>query len=87
MRNISADIKIGLIWPSTARYFFFPTVRLATIDVKAAAMAPANAAAPPPPGVGASEANSAKNSLQGLSINCSVIIPLLTIISFIFITY
>src|SRR2546422_8075664 len=46
---------------STASYFFFPIVRLQTIEQSADPKAPANAAALPPPGAGEAEASSSRN--------------------------
>ena len=53
--NISAIFLKGF------QGFFFPIVRLQTIEVKAEPNAPASAATLPPPGAGESEASSSRN--------------------------
>jgi len=72
--KISALTRMGRIFSSTAANFSLPNVRLDTIEVSAAAIAPARAAAPPPPGVGSFEARSVKKSLQDLSNICDSIL-------------
>src|SRR5260221_7096065 len=54
---------------STRSYFFFPMVRRHTMEVSAAPVAPASAAALPPPGAGEPDASSPRNTEMGVSDN------------------
>ena len=59
-RKASSWGIISSMRPCTSAYFLLPLVRLATMAPRDAAMAPAMAEAPPPPGVGALEVSSPK---------------------------
>src|SRR5512140_3426938 len=74
-RNFSECLTTDSISVCTPAYFFFPIVRLQTIDVSAAPSAPARDATLPPPGAGELEASSLINSLTVLDV--SIIFPIL----------
>jgi hypothetical protein len=67
--NSSVFVRSEIISASTSKYFFFPTVRFATIDVSAAPRAPARAATLPPPGAGEFDASSSKNFTTVFSVS------------------
>src|SRR3990170_1979726 len=66
-RRLSARPRASSISPCTAVYFSLPSVRFATMLISAAPVAPASAAAAPPPGSGADEASLVRNASMGIS--------------------
>ena len=72
VRSASDCSRNPCISSSTSSYFFFPTVRLATILINAAPIAPMIAAALPPPGVDALEASWSRKVCNCCSVNMGV---------------
>src|SRR3989442_1099098 len=73
-RNSSDFRSTCFISFSTASYFFFPIVRLQTIEQRADPTAPANAAALPPPGAGEAEASSSRNRETVCLVNIAALL-------------